>query len=439
MSDQTRLKIINRFLVILCSVLIIVAGYYYIEYEDLGKDQGSKVSGPFHYFDIFIHGATSQFQGNDGHVYLYTGKIGNFAYNARDAIIVNPTYYNGEILIDLTSMSNCTGGLLALNASNGHELWCTFFPNQVMTQPIVHGNLAFVGLGNNKFQSSSIRGTGINYIAAVNITNGNIAWKFFTTGEDMPTPVYYNGLIIEPTGGDIVYGLNASTGSAVWSTSIPSYVSMSSPAILNGIIYFGGANPYIFYAINATNGNIVWEEPVSATGGLDDDSPVIFGNSVVTGYTETMINGTFQMFEISFNITNGAINWITNLGFGNQPAMPPIEDPPQTVFKNMILDEPTASNYIYAINPFNGSIIWKFYTGMDDSNANIYRGLIFTVNYTGEMFILNYNGHLIKKINTGIPLGPGNIIFVGNHEIIYGMNGEIKSMYIPLKFRFYHF
>ncbi len=436
MTDKTRLMIINRALSILCVILIVIAAYYYVQYEKSNNNERSKVLRSFHYYDIFIHGATSQFEGNDAHVYLYAGKISNFVYKTDEAIIVNPTYYNGIILVDLSSMENCTGGLLAINADNGHELWCKYFPNQVMTQPIVHNNLVFVGLGNNKFQSLNIRGTGVNYIAALNITNGNIVWKFATLGEDMPTPVYYNGLIIEPTGGDVVYGLNASTGSKVWSTDIPSYVSMSSPAILNGIIYFGGASPYMFYALNATNGNIVWEVPVSATGGLDDDSPVIFGNSVVTGYTVTMLNGTFQMFDISFNITNGNINWITSLGYGNQPSMPPIEDPPETIFKNMILDEPTASNYLYAINPFNGSIIWKFYTGLDDSNPNVYMGMIFTVNYTGELFILTHSGKLVKKINTGIPLGPGNIMFIGKHMILYGMNGEIKSMYV--KFKTFH-
>jgi outer membrane protein assembly factor BamB len=90
----------------------------------------------------------------------------------------------------------------------------------------------------------------------------------------MPTPVYYDGMIIEANGNGELFALNATTGKLVWEDYIGSYDSMSSPVLVNNVIYFGSANPYIFWAIDVKSGKVLWYYNFSSCeqnlGGLDD-------------------------------------------------------------------------------------------------------------------------------------------------------------------------
>jgi hypothetical protein len=50
------------------------------------------------------------------------------------------------------------------------------------------------------FINSTVRGTGENAVIALLLYSGKELWNFTTLGEDMPTPVCYDGMIIEANG-----------------------------------------------------------------------------------------------------------------------------------------------------------------------------------------------------------------------------------------------
>ena len=50
------------------------------------------------------------------------------------------------------------------------------------------------------FINSTVRGTGENAVIALSLYSGKELWNFTTLGEDMPTPVCYDGMIIEANG-----------------------------------------------------------------------------------------------------------------------------------------------------------------------------------------------------------------------------------------------
>ena len=430
-------RMLQVLLVILISALVLISTYelYDIEEKDrliksleLQSVPITNVSKKLNLSDTFAGTNYYQYEGNNMHQYVINATVGNFSDRLDGQIIVDPSYYDGTFFVPITNMTLCNGGLDAINSTNGRMVWNITFPNEVMTEPLIIGNELIVGLGNNQFQSPDVRGTGINYIAAVNISNGNPIWQFSTYGEDMPTPVYYHGLIIEPTGGGVVYGINATTGNQVWNTYIGSFVSMSSPAISNGTVYFGGANPYNFYAINASDGNIVWEYCTNATGGLTDGSPVITHGQVIDGYTIGICDNVFQAYVISFNTTTGQVMWITYEGTGMQPENPPIEIPPLTANGNFVFSEPTALKELFAINVTDGEIFWNSYTGYDDSNAAIVCNQIITVNLSGYMLEFNSTGFQKMSYYTGVVAGAGTIINMRGHLVLFGTNGVFKSI-----------
>ncbi len=436
-QSPNKKNLLNIAIVLVISVLVVFSTLEYynsnLRSEEINQLK-LKINNSGNFSEkAFLHGNNIssnfyQYEGNNLHQFVINSTPGNFSIKLNGSIIVDPSYSDGMFFVPITNMMECTGALYAVNSTNGKIVWNDSYPNEVMTEPLIVNDLAIVGLGNNQFVNPNVRGTGINFISAVNIFNGSSVWEFNTCGEDMPTPVYHNGLIIEPSGSGIVYAINASNGKQVWNLSTGSFVSMSSPAIYDGNIYFGGACPYAFYAVNITRGNIVWTYYTNATGGLTDGSPVILNGQVFDGYTVDTGDNVFNDYIFSLNASNGNLNWLTYEGTGIQPNSPPIEIPPLTASGNTVFSEPTSLGKLYAINAETGNIEWSAVTGTDDSNPAIINGIVLTVNITGTLYVINSTGCVVNSYKTGVVFGPGNIIVMVHHLILFGNNGVMESI-----------
>ncbi|EZQ10587.1 MULTISPECIES: PQQ-binding-like beta-propeller repeat protein [Acidianus] len=388
-----------------------------------------------------------QFEENPNHIYIINVSTGIFKDNVDWAIIVPPSIVGNMLILTTSGPMNMSsrgleeniGSVVAINLITGKLMWEVQFPNQIMTQPIIVNNTIIVGLGNNEFPNyynissltgGVIRGTGVNCLVALNLA-GKILWRFPTSGEDMPTPVYYNGNIIEANGNDQVFSLTIK-GNLSWIENISSYVSMSSPVLVNGTIYFGGAHPYTFYAVNASNGKILWQDSLNATGGLDDSSPAYANGIVVTSYTRLIDENTsLANYLTGINSSNGKLIWTVYEGDGSIP--PNLESPPPTIYDDIVFHDTPTNGTLYAVNLTNGNILWTFYTGPTTANANILEGkYVVILNGQGELFVLSLNGTFVKEINTEIMSGPGNVIVTNNTLILWGLNGIIET--IPINY-----
>jgi outer membrane protein assembly factor BamB len=376
---------------------------------------------------------TWQFEGNNLHVYDYAwnGTIATFNTTVIGAVIVPPTFSEGLLLVDVSNVTVMTGGVVAINMTNGQTVWTAVVPNLMMTQPLTYEGLVIIGLGNNVFQNSSMttRGTGTNCVAALNSSTGQAVWTFPTLGEDMPTPVIYNGLVVFPNGNGVVYALNASTGEEAWSSSMPpaAYSSMSSPALLGGSIYFGESNPYTFDSVNLTDGQVSWSTSLPATGGLDDSSPVVWNGIVISGYTVTTGDGLFEPVLFGANATDGQILWQVDENAG--PAPSGEEFTPTAVWNGIVYSDSPENGTLFAVNATSGAQLWTFSTGKATSSINVFDGHLWIVNSTGTSFVLNpTTGALLKSTYVGVPVLDGNLVFVGQSVIIWGGNGQVISM-----------
>lgn len=396
----------------------------------LVSDQGTLLSKRTFQTEVYM------FEGGPNHVYQPSIYASSFNLSFPSAVIVTPTALVGSHTILFTTsgtVSNgtlnmvCVGGVYAVNAENGKVVWNESFPNMVMTQPLVVNGIIVVGVGNNMFVNQSFRGTGVNEIVALN-EQGHVIWVHKTRGESMPTPVFFEGDIVEATGGGYVCSLDLSTGHLVWASKIPSYVSMSSPLLVGEQLLFGGANPYVFYDINVTNGKVIWETQINATGGLDDSSPSFCNGIVITGFTDLVSNNTLDYKEVGINITNGQLVWCLNEGEGPTPS--DLESPPATLYDGYAFVTSPGVPYLYAVNYSNGNVIWKVKTGEDIDNPAVSGNLLFVLNHTGFLYVINLQGKVINVVKTGVVPGPGEPLLTENTIVIFGVNGVVKS--IPL-------
>ena len=151
------------------------------------------------------------------------------------------------------------------------------------------------------------RAAGGSEIVALSAATGAVVWgPVALSGAASAT--YDNGRVIVLSDNigspGIMTGLDAATGTPLWSTALTSqYMFTAPPAAMNGMVYTGGAGSGgTLYAVNDVTGALVWTAGV-ANG--DASSPTITADGVYVSYP-------CQTYD--FNPTSGAYVWSNSTG-----------------------------------------------------------------------------------------------------------------------------
>ena len=87
-----------------------------------------------------------------------------------------------------------------------------------------------------------------------------------------------NGIVYVGSNDNKLYALNATNGAVIWNFTTGGYV-ISSPSISNGIVYFGSYDHKV-YAVDAQTGTEKWNY---TTGSVVESSPVVGDGNVYVG------------------------------------------------------------------------------------------------------------------------------------------------------------
>ena len=165
-----------------------------------------------------------------------------------------------------------------------------------------------------------------------------VKWEFTTKGSVTATPaVDVTGVYATDDGGG-VYRINAATGAAVWTQSMPGLLgtkgafARSSPALSGSLAIVADKRSGTVLALNKTTGALVWktvvETQAAATGG---SSPVISGTTVLVG-TSSSEEGlarrpgyvpSFRGSIVALNLNTGKVLWqsyMTPAGYTGTPV-----------------------------------------------------------------------------------------------------------------------
>ena len=221
-------------------------------------------------------------------------------FTTQNAQISSPAIENGKVY---------TGGddgyVYCLDAYTGALKWKTF----------VNGDLPYT-YGSFMLKSSPavldgkvFVGSLDSYMYALDANTGNIDWQFKTNGPVLSSPAVSGGAIFftseEPTSG-ILYKLDAGSGSLIWSRPIPYEYQftggtqmLGSPSVADGMV-FVSSDLRTYYGINASTGEAVWTF-------RDPDAMEFIASSPIYVNGQLYIIDKFSI--TSLNATNGHTNW----------------------------------------------------------------------------------------------------------------------------------
>jgi outer membrane protein assembly factor BamB len=183
-------------------------------------------------------------------------------FKTRGKVFSSPAVADGSVYIGSTD-----GRLYAIDSATGSERWHFQTKGPVNSSPAVtQGRVYFASVDGNFY--------------AVDAATGKESWKFATQGEQrftapgihgitprtetMPdpfdtflsSPAIVNGSIYFGSGDHNIYALDALSGKLRWKFQTGN-VTHASPAVSEGVVYIGSWDRY-FYALDARTGKQIW-------------------------------------------------------------------------------------------------------------------------------------------------------------------------------------
>ena len=157
---------------------------------------------------------------------------------------------------------------------------------------------------------------------------------------------------------------------------------MRSPAVVDGKVYVCSDNGGVF-ALNANDGSKIWQANCGVGTDHTDTSPAV-ANGIV--YVNAR-NGIY-----AYNASNGAQLWFFTSPYSNRQLTGYMYSSPAVA--GNIVYYGSVDSYVFALNAFNGSMIWSYQTGgFLFSSPAITNGALYIGSYDGYVYALgNYSG-----------------------------------------------
>lgn len=309
-------------------------------------------------------------------------------------------------------------------------------------------NTAFAADWQQFHHNSQRTGFSVNetQINAANINNLELSWTReispnSTTGLRTASPISVNGIVYLGSGEGsdrTFYALNATDGSLVWSAPTIGEVT-SSAAYHDGKVYVSD-NGFRIYAFDANNGNIIWQRGFSLDGNGRFNSPLIGDGKLFISQTTTSSGGILR----ALNPSTGELYWSRAFPFAaNLFSSPSFAEVNINGVITPIVYQCHSNNnggfgFLDAINANTGNIIWSTQVNCRFSSPAISNNIVYIGSDGGVLYALDSaTGGIIWTSNSIIsssidstPAIDNNTVYVGGQSgFMYALDaqtGELK-------------
>lgn len=266
---------------------------------------------------------------------------------------------------------NSNSGQLIWKYKVGVDLPLSWYPTWEYFQgdALVADNRIFIGAGDG-------------FIYALS-EQGKLIWKFKTNGRIRTMPYLHNGILYQPSCDGIVYALNATNGNLLWKFETEGAhldsktfgwdrnSIYSTPRIKDSLMVFGSRDGNT-YCVNINTHKQKWKFGYGATWAMS--TPAIDGNVVYIGWSDVE-------FLTALDLQKGKELWrykTNGLVFSD----------PQLSAEQLIVG--SSDHKLHAIDKSTGSKIWEYRTGGSIFGPPLIDGTsIFVGNDRGELIAVN--------------------------------------------------
>ncbi|MGC2486815.1 MAG: PQQ-binding-like beta-propeller repeat protein [Acidimicrobiales bacterium] len=322
---------------------------------------------------------------------------------------IQPQVSNGEVFLASQYGSAPGGGILvALNASNGHELWS--FKTMTGPEPGVQA----LGLGAGGAWETPLVSPG----GTVTFGIGN---PYQTVGEAyaQPARLLYS---------DSDVTLNASTGKLRWyyqgvENDFKDFDMQASPiatTVKGTPVVIGGGKMGDVYEMNASTGALLWKTPVGIHNGDDNQSLAALHHTGKLKLPFTFLPGSF-----------GGI--LTNMAYADNTIYAATINLPLRYTKDsQVTGQPLSGKFSYggemvALNASTGAIEWSTtLKGIPDGAATVSNNLVFTALVSGRLIACNRTTGAIV-LNMKLPRTMNSTLAIAGNTVIVPTGGPVSK------------
>ena len=293
----------------------------------------------------------------------------------------------------LVIAGSASGELRALNASDGETVWSVAGLGAIAASPTVSGDLVY---------AASLTG----FLDAVNVLSGRPVWSWKAPpgAAIWASPVLYGDEVIvgvaspygdQPLVPGRLFGLDAVTGHQRWMLCIelncaPGGGIWSTASIdEQGSAFVGVGNPIDgVLAFDPLNGERKWLSSLYDDQGRDLDvgaSPVIFDLDHEEVVAQASVQGLFAVLDAS----DGSLVWQRSLVGGS--AVHGLLATPAYDGKDLYAVSASAPDGVYALNPSDGSTVWRYETA----------GPVYSAPAVGDGVLVFGTGAVLENVKAG--------------------------------------
>jgi outer membrane protein assembly factor BamB len=356
-----------------------------------------------------------------------------WCFAASDVILSSPSVAEGVVYFGTGFWSTGDSGYLyAIDTQTGQELW-RFTAGPILTSPAINDGVVYFNDSLGRFFAvqdkslsasagdshsdgtmarANLQRTGFYDVKAVYELRG-VQWQF-EIGETPAAPPTIVDKTAYLCSGTYVYALDIATGERLWRFATSG--ALSSPAIANGVVYFGGYGGYM-YAVDARTGLRKWQ---TTTRGFPDEEDAMVSSPAI--YNGTVYIGSCDGHMYALDVETGQERW----AFRTEGL----------IFSSPAIDAGTlyfgsGDDYLYAVNSQTGQEAWRFQTmGQIGATPAIADGTVYFRATDGLAYAVDGQNGLLKwtfpvrdKLISS-PAVANGIVYYGTESGLYALDSQ---------------
>jgi len=258
--------------------------------------------------------------------------------------------------------------------------------------------------------TSGLLYTAIGYnVECMNATDGYLKWTYATANWVQTSPAVVNGRVYFGSDDSKIYCLNATNGSKIWSYTAGSFLRCS-PAIADGWIFIGSIDRKL-YCLNATNGAFYWSY---TTGGWLQSMPAVV-NALV--YVSSQDDWLYCLY-----VKNGTCKWSYRTNNDVSYSSP-------AIFGDRVYIGSCDTKF-YCLNATKGNVLWvKQMPNQLETAPAIADGFIYMDCLDSRFYCLNlFNGSTLWSWHDPLGSSTFSAAAIANGRIYVSCGGLIYCL-----------